>query len=69
MQPPYCMYVALDSQQAQTLRELLTNALEELRTEIVHTDTRDYRDMLARREQIVEQLLSKLDVELHPVAH
>jgi hypothetical protein len=61
------MYVALDQTQADTLRELLESSLKQLRTESARADSRDFRDMLHRRELIVEQLLSKLSDELHPI--
>jgi hypothetical protein len=57
------MYVALDHEQVQTLRELLEATLKELRLESARADSHDYRDMLHHREQIVEQLLLKLSEE------
>jgi hypothetical protein len=57
------MYVALDHEQAQTLRELLEASLKELRLESARADSHDYRDMLHHKEQIVEQLLVKLSEE------
>ncbi len=54
------MYVALDPQQTSTLREVLESQLKQLRTESARADSHDYRDMLHQREQIIEQLLSKL---------
>lgn len=59
------MYVALDTQQAETLRELISSQLKALRNESAHTDSRDYREMLHRREQVLEQLLSKLSEPGH----
>ena len=57
------MYVALDIQQTEVLREVVERSLKELRIESAHTDSREFRDMLHRRERILEQLLSKLAVE------
>jgi hypothetical protein len=57
------MYVALDTQQTEVLREVLDSSLKQLRTESAHTDSREFRDMLHRRERILEQLVSKLAVE------
>jgi hypothetical protein len=57
------MYVALDHEQVQALRELLEATLKELRLESARADSHDYRDMLHHREQIVEQLLLKLSEE------
>ena len=56
------MYVALDPSQAEVLRELLESSLTQLRTETARADSRDFRDMLHRRERVIEQLLSKLSV-------
>ena len=55
------MFVAFDTEQAETLRELISSQLKQLRTETARTDSHDYREMLHRREQILEQLLSKLE--------
>jgi hypothetical protein len=50
--------IELNHEQAETLRRTLEVALSSLRFEIAHTDHRDFRDMLRRREQILESLLS-----------
>jgi len=57
------MYVVLDPTQTEILRELLESSLRQLRTETAHADNREFRDMLRQREQVIEQLLSKLEVE------
>jgi hypothetical protein len=54
------MYVAFDQEQVSTLRELLEAQLKQLRTESARADSHDYREMLHRRERVVEQVLSKL---------
>jgi hypothetical protein len=54
------MYVALDHQQAETLRELLQASLKQLRNESARADSHDFREMLHRREAVIEQLLGKL---------
>lgn len=61
------MYVALDNQQAEILRELITSQLKTLRTETARADSHDYREMLHRREAVLEQLLSKLSEAAHAV--
>ncbi|HEY5948963.1 MAG TPA: hypothetical protein VIV40_25905 [Kofleriaceae bacterium] len=61
------MYVAFDQQEAETLRELLQSSLKQLRTETARADSRDFRELLRRREDIVERLLSKLDPEARAV--
>jgi len=57
------MYVVLDPPQTEILRELLESSLRQLRTETARADNREFRDMLRQREQVIEQLLSKLEVE------
>jgi hypothetical protein len=54
------MYVALDHQQTETLREVLEAQLKQLRTESARADSHDYREMLHRREHVIEQVLGKL---------
>lgn len=61
------MYVALDNQQAEVLRELISSQLKTLRTESSRADSHDYREMLHRREEVLEQLLSKLSEPVHAV--
>jgi hypothetical protein len=61
------MYVAFDHQQAEILREILQSSLKQLRNESARADSRDYRDMLHRRERVIEQLLSKLSDGSQPV--
>ena len=57
------MYVALDHQQTETLREVLEAQLKQLRTESSRADSHDYREMLHHREHIIEQVLGKLSDE------
>lgn len=61
------MYIALDNQQAQVLRELLESNLKTLRNETARADSHDYREMLYQREAVLEQLLSKLSEPAHAV--
>jgi hypothetical protein len=62
------MYVALDQQQTDVLRELLESSLRQLRNESARADSHDFREMLHRREDVIEQLLSKLDNGAHVVS-
>jgi hypothetical protein len=59
----YVMQVSFDREQTETLRELLQTSLEKLLVETVHTDDRDYRAMLDRREQILKSMLAKVVAE------
>lgn len=60
------MYVSLDQQQADTLREVLADELKELRHQSARADSHDYREMLHLRERVLEQVLSKLESDLQP---
>jgi hypothetical protein len=61
------MYVAFDQTQVEILREVLESSLRELRNESARADSHDYREMLHKREQVVEQLLTKLSEDTHRV--
>lgn len=61
--PPIHMYVNLDQEQAQVLREMLQNTLTQLRIETARTDSHDFRKMLQHREDVVASLISALSPE------
>jgi glycine cleavage system regulatory protein len=54
------MQIDLDPNQAEVLRETLQHLLHDLRVESARTDTHDFREMLHRRERVVEAVLAKL---------
>ncbi len=54
------MYMSLDRDQVQVLREILQTALHELRLESARADAHDFREQLHRRERIVESVLAQL---------
>jgi hypothetical protein len=54
------MQIELDPTQADVLRETLQHLLHDLRVESARTDTHDFREMLHRRERVVEAVLEKL---------
>lgn len=56
------MQVNLDTEQTQVLREMLENTLTQLRVESARADSHDFREMLHHREEIVESMLTKLNV-------
>ena len=58
------MYISLEDEQAQVLREILENTLTQLRRESARTDSR-LHELLRKRQQIVESLLSKFNAEVH----
>jgi len=56
----------LTEDRAALLREVLESALSELRDEIAHTDTLEYRTLLRDRRRMLEDVLRSL--EPRPVA-
>jgi len=52
--------VELTAKELTMLTELLESSLSELRTEIAHTDNRDYRLGLKEREAFLEDFLKRL---------
>ena len=58
--PDVRMQIDLDPSQAEVLRETLQHLLHDLRIESARTDTHDFREMLHRRERVVEAVLEKL---------
>lgn len=56
------MMLSLDGDQTQTLREILEGALTQLRIESARADAHDYREMIHRRERIIEGLLAQVSV-------
>ena len=51
----------LDDREQETLVEVLTTFLSELRTEVGHTDRRAYRQRLRSQEQTIKQILGRLE--------
>ncbi len=58
--PTEGMYLTLDREQTQVMREILDSALKELRIESARADAHDYRERLHERERIVESVLARL---------
>lgn len=55
------MQLDLNNQEQETLSDVLKGVLSDLRTEVVHTDRLEYREMLKGQEQMIRQILGKLD--------
>ncbi|HEY4689050.1 MAG TPA: hypothetical protein VIK33_07040 [Anaerolineae bacterium] len=53
--------VHLMPEEAEMLRDMLQGCLSDLRTEIRHTDSRDYRGMLKKQETSLKMLLERLE--------
>ncbi|HSD89139.1 MAG TPA: hypothetical protein VLB44_16535 [Kofleriaceae bacterium] len=65
LQPGEGMYISLDREQTDLLQEMLEKQLAQLRVESARTDTHDYREMLHRRERLIESMLAKMSTEEH----
>ena len=50
----------LNGTEGKVLAEILDSSLNSLGNEISHTDSRDYRDLLKERREILEKLRKKL---------
>lgn len=55
------MQLELDVQEQQTLAEVLRSYLSELKTEISHTDRKAYRDQLRVQDQLLRNILNRVD--------
>ncbi len=53
--------IELADEEVQVLREVLVNYLSDLRMEIGNTDSKDYRDRLKRKEEVIKRILERLD--------
>ncbi len=53
----------LTIEEAAILRTIVTSYLGDLRVEIIHTDTHEYRDMLKEQEVIVKKILEDLEAK------
>jgi hypothetical protein len=62
------MYISLDEDQEQVLREILENTLTQLRIESARTDSHGFHELLMKREQIVESLLAMFGSNSHATA-
>ncbi len=54
------MQVVLNDEERETLMEVLTEALPNLREEVYKTENFDYREELKRREASIKSLLARL---------
>jgi hypothetical protein len=54
------LYLELNEAEQRILAELLDSDISELRLEIANTDNAAYRAMLKQREQMLRQILAKL---------
>lgn len=59
------MDIAISAEDAVMLREILDAKLIDLKKEISHTDTRDFREALRQRERMLERVVSQLAAVAH----
>jgi hypothetical protein len=57
------MNLELNKQEQQTLADVLRSSLSELREEVVHTDRLAYRERLKEQEDLLKEILTRLDQE------
>jgi hypothetical protein len=60
METPVVVRLELDVREAELLREVCRESLSDLRTEIVRTESADFRRALKEREEVLKSLLSRL---------
>lgn len=53
------MMLDLTNEELKTLQEVLENDIAGLKVEVLHTDTRQYRELLKHKEQILEKILAR----------
>jgi hypothetical protein len=54
------MDIELSDDEAQTLRGLLQDSLPELKFEVARTDSKEFRHILVKRQELCERLLDQL---------
>lgn len=52
--------IDLTDQETTTLRDVVENYLSDLHTEISHTDDRDFRGALRRRQELLQGVLERI---------
>lgn len=61
------LHLSISFEDAAILREILEASLVDLRRELWHTDSREFRDLLRDRVQTLERMLDELKAEAAPV--
>ena len=60
-------HLELTGEEMTVLRETLDNHLEEMRVELSHTDTHEFKKMLKHRLELLEHIESRLNPEMQKV--
>jgi hypothetical protein len=55
------MHVDLTTEEAATLKALLSDCITDLKREIARADDRHFRHQLVQREELCERLIARLD--------
>lgn len=55
------MQLNLTAEEAEMLKEILTNSLSEIRFEISNTERMTYREQIKEREALIKKLLQDLE--------
>jgi hypothetical protein len=55
------MHVDLTTEEAATLKDLLSDSILDLKREIARADDRHFRHQLVQREELCERLIARLD--------
>jgi hypothetical protein len=60
--------VKLTEEEAVILQDIVETFIEGIRVEIMHTDKREYREMLKQQEKVVKKILDELQAKELKVA-
>jgi hypothetical protein len=60
-------HIELSGEELSVLRETLENHVEEMRVELAHTDTHEFKKILKHRMEVLEHIHSRLNPELQKV--
>lgn len=52
--------LSLSPEESETLRDVLRHIVDDMDVEVFRTDTRDYKEMLKHRRELLERVLEKL---------
>ena len=55
--------VKLTDEEAVILQDIVETFIEGIRVEIMHTDKREYREMLKQQEKVVKKILEQLETK------
>ncbi len=57
------MNIELSDSEIEILADIIEQSYDELRIEIRHTDSHDYKEKLKQKERVLELLLQKLKIK------